>query len=781
MVDTQEFHSNPALQVINMAYRKVRAGHGSLHVRDLESEELHAPSLELEWDMEKELEEPALDRFQLECVEHQPVSNSSGGAIDPDLEPIQPSVSPHGRFERLQEDPNYLTRFSRAVPKGQRRSWTCLAKYLLAGLGVFVLGLIIGRYTFSKEQVRVEPSADTDVLEKMVQGITAEKIQALQRDFDSLSELNEISKEKYISQRWEELGLKVNQVTNHTALLSYPGPALSTIVIKSSKQCYVPSGARCDQPSTAATEPLGFAAYSAVGTLEAEVVDVQYGNPEDLRRVQTSTNVTNKIALLKLGQAPLIYKLSLLEQLGFGGSLLYVDPCDAPFGNKTFGVTLNPGGNPSSQEVPKTTGIGNRHNLTSLLVQPISASLAKLLLSDTAMGQGRPCIPMAMHSASARKIINLTIENQASFKTVHNVIGYLKGKTNPDRYVLVGSRHGSWYEGALADWGNGAAVLTQIIASMTAQTRAGWQPDRTIVFCSWGGTSLGNIGSFEWGKENAVVLQSRAVAYVSIHNPVKTSGSLQSIASPSLQQLASDIQKKHLMSCSRGGGCPGPDVSSLQTPGDSAFFSNQLGIPTVEFTYSEIPKTERGYFLSEAFYPLESSLGETLDPAFTLHETVAKITAEVILRLATDPVLPFYPLDIALDVQNKLKDDLLSQPDLLTVAASLRENSAFFQSEVMRPANDPKERDPAHVRMLNDVLRDLEKSFLIPNPPPGLYRNILYGFNKQTPQFSILKDAQDIPWHGSVNQSLTLVSRAISSAEKLVQSGLDLFENDNVI
>lgn len=31
------------------------------------------------------------------------------------------------------------------------------------------------------------------------------------------------------------------------------------------------------------------------------------------------------------------------------------------------------------------------------------------------------------------------------------------------------------------------------------------------------------------------------------------------------------------------------------------------------------------------------------------------MTAEAILRLVNDPVLPFYPLDIALDVQNKLK------------------------------------------------------------------------------------------------------------------------------
>ncbi|XP_059385274.1 inactive N-acetylated-alpha-linked acidic dipeptidase-like protein 2 [Carassius carassius] len=778
MVDTQVFHSNSALQVTDMAYRKVRAGNGSLRVRDLESEELHTASMELEWDMEKELEEPGLDRFQLECMEHQPVSSSSGGGMDPDLEPIQPSVSPRGRFERLQEDPNYVSRFTRSAPKGQRRNGTCLAKYLLAGMGVFALGLLIGRYAFSKEQVKVEPSADTDVLEKIVQGITAKKIQALQREFDNLSDLPEESKVRYIAQLWENLGLKNVQVNNHMALLSYPGPNLSTIIDTSRNQCYLPSGMRCDQPFASPTEPFAFAAYSAVGNLVAEVVDVQYGSPEDLRRVQASANVTNKIALLKLGQFPLLYKLSLLSEMGFGGCLLYVDPCDAPFGNKTFGVTLNPGGNPFSQEDSRSAGRDSRHNLTSLLVQPISASLAKMLLSAPAMGQGRPCISMAMPSASARKIINLTIENQASFKMVHNVIGYLKGKTNPDRYVLVGSRHGSWYEGALADWGNSYAVMTQIIASMMAQTRVGWQPDRTIVFCSWGGTSLGNIGSFEWGKENAVVLQSRAVAYVSLHSPVRAPGSLQATASPSLQQLAAETQKRHSKSC-RGGGCPGPNISSLQTPGDLSFFSNQLAVPTVEFTYSELPKTERTFFLSEAFTPHESSLRETLDPAFELHENIAKITAEAILRLATDPVLPFYPLDIALDIQNKLKDDLLRRPDLLNVAASLRDNSAFFQSEVMRPANDPKERDPAHVRMLNDVLRDLEKSFLIPNPPPGFSRNILYCLSRQNPHFSILKDALDVPWHNSINQSLILVSSAISSADRLIQSGLDLFENEN--
>lgn len=60
--------------------------------------------------------------------------------------------------------------------------------------------------------------------------------------------------------------------------------------------------------------------------------------------------------------------------------------------------------------------------------------------------------------------------------------------------MLVGSRHDS-------DQGGGAsAIMNQLIAALTEQTKQGWVPDRTTVFCSWGGSALGNIGSYEWGK-----------------------------------------------------------------------------------------------------------------------------------------------------------------------------------------------------------------------------------------------------------------------------------------
>lgn len=59
---------------------------------------------------------------------------------------------------------------------------------------------------------------------------------------------------------------------------------------------------------------------------------------------------------------------------------------------------------------------------------------------------------------------------------------------------------------------------------------------------------------------------------------------------------------------------------------------------------------------------------------------------------------------------------------LLALASRLRDSAELFQSDEMRPANDPRERVPVRVRMLNDILQDMEKNFLAQQVPPGFYR-----------------------------------------------------------
>ncbi|XP_028300449.1 inactive N-acetylated-alpha-linked acidic dipeptidase-like protein 2 isoform X2 [Gouania willdenowi] len=698
-----------------MAYRKVCDSQGA----PMAGEALDcAGGLDLDWDLGMvEVQQPDLsvDRVQMQHVD---CHRSGGSDPGPELvEPIQPSVcvSPHGRFERLQEDPNYISHFTRAPAHKGQRIHGHVIRYLLVGFGLFTLGVLTGWFTHTstiKDKAPASPTDGSDLLEELLKGITADKINSLQRSFSSQSDDSEETKARYLYRQWVGLGLTDVRLYNYTVLLSLPGSTPNTIHDQSSHQCFLPGGMLCNQheANELLMQHFSYAAYSAGGIVQGEVVDVQYGSMNDLRSAKHRSNHSSHIALLKLGHAPLLYKLSLLAGLGFGGVLLYVDPCDAPLGrsnwNQAFRVTLNPGGNPANARAAE------RH-VTSLLVQPISALLAKTLLSAPSMGNEDACVPLEMPPRTEQKTITLRVGNQLSTEKIYNVVGYLKGKKNPDRYVLVGSHHDGVHGGGAS------AIMNQLIATLTEQTKKGWQPDRTTVFCSWGGSALGNIGSFEWGKDNSVVLQSSAVAYVSLNSPVRGTESLRATASPALLQLTTDIQTRQLLSCIRGGNCPGPTVRPLQFPGDVTFFANQLAVPTVEFAFEETKVEETTSFLAEAqFYPKSP---ETVDPLFKFHETIAKMTAEAIFRLVNDPVLPFYPLDVALSVQSKLKDQTVLSPSLLSSASALRDHAAYFQSETMRPANDPKERDPSHVRMLNDVLRDLEKSFIVPQAPAGIY------------------------------------------------------------
>ncbi|XP_027754499.1 inactive N-acetylated-alpha-linked acidic dipeptidase-like protein 2, partial [Empidonax traillii] len=475
--------------------------------------------------------------------------------------------------------------------------------------------------------------------------------------------------------------------------------------------------------------------------------------------------------------------LSLLEDAGFGGVLLYADPCDLPktteLADKAFMVSLNSGGDPSTPGYASIDGSyrQNRLNLTTLLVQPISAVLARKLVSLPEDGvQKDRCTPLQL-PPTGKKIISLNIQSVTTYKTISNVIGYLKGAVFPDRYVIIGSHHSSLNPYGGQGWASGTAVITALIQALTLKAKRGWRPDRTVVFCSWGGTAFGNVGSYEWAEDLKRVLQRNVVAYVSLHNPVRGNSTLHPVASPSLQQLAAESQS---FSCLEKTRCPGSNVSSVQIQGDSDYFINHLGVPATQFSYEDIKTSENSSFLSEALFPVHATKTEELDPSFSLHETIAKLTGQVTLKIANEPVLPFNALDIALEVQNSLKGDEVGVPQLLAVASRLRDTAELFQSDEMRPANDPKERAPVRVRMLNDVLQSLEKSFLVHRAPPGLYRNILYRLDERTSQFSLLLEALE---HCKLHQSnetiqaaLSEVLNSINSAQVYFKAGLDVFE-----
>ncbi|NXS38287.1 NADL2 protein, partial [Pomatostomus ruficeps] len=303
-----------------MAYHKVSADQRAQgHSPYLDGDELQATALELEWDMEKELEEPGFDHFRLDGAAQQHLGNSQ--SPDLDLEPVQPSSSPKGRFQRLQEDPDYVSHYTRQAPKSRRCGFARILKAFCTALILFIFGIVIGYYARKKcpsPPASQEPN-NPHIYQEILKEIRAENIKQIYRyvpgKFFCLNALKEEDADiamKILGQ-WRSRGLEDVRLVNYSVLLDLPGPSSNTVTLQSSGECFYPSGQECSRdPRTLHSADLlySYAAYSAKGTLEAELLDVQYGTVEDLIRIRAITNVTKKIALLKLGHSPLLYKVS---------------------------------------------------------------------------------------------------------------------------------------------------------------------------------------------------------------------------------------------------------------------------------------------------------------------------------------------------------------------------------------------------------------------------------------------------------------------------------------
>lgn len=115
--------------------------------------------------------------------------------------------------------------------------------------------------------------------------------------------------------------------------------------------------------------------------------------------------------------------------------------------------------------------------------------------------------------------VQVAVHNQLLNKTITNVLATIRGRTEPDRYVIVGHKRDSHTSGAL-DSATGTALFLQIAGSFAALVRGGWRPRRSLLFCSWGAEEFNLLGSTEWVEEMSKILHTRAIAYVNINRPV---------------------------------------------------------------------------------------------------------------------------------------------------------------------------------------------------------------------------------------------------------------------
>ena len=85
-------------------------------------------------------------------------------------------------------------------------------------------------------------------------------------------------------------------------------------------------------------------------------------------------------------------------------------------------------------------------------------------------------------------------QGELKVATIENVFAIIKGREEPDRYVLLGNHRDAWTYGAV-DPNSGTAALLDIAGRFSILLRLGWTPRRTIILCSWDAEEFGMVGS----------------------------------------------------------------------------------------------------------------------------------------------------------------------------------------------------------------------------------------------------------------------------------------------
>lgn len=281
---------------------------------------------------------------------------------------------------------------------------------------------------------------------------------------------------EYVAGLLESWGYDVN-IAEYEVLLPTPKTRLVELVSPGSYVATLTEDALPEDPSTSRTDGLlpPYNAFSTDGDVEAELVFVNYGMPQDYEVLERNgISVEGKIAIAKYGRSWRGIKPKLAAEKGAIATIIYSDPADDGYGAGDVypdGPFKNESGvqRGSVMDMPTypgdvlTPGVGatknakrlkreNATTITRIPVLPISYRDALPLLS--AMGgevvpeDWRGGLPITYHFGPGPAVVHLKAEFNWDMATVYNVIATMKGSTYPDEWVIRGNHHDGWNHGA---------------------------------------------------------------------------------------------------------------------------------------------------------------------------------------------------------------------------------------------------------------------------------------------------------------------------------------------
>ena len=525
-----------------------------------------------------------------------------------------------------------------------------------------------------------------------------------------------------------------------------------------------------DSSSTAKDYALpAYVAYQGDGDVTAPLVYVNYGMPDDYKRLELlGVSVKGRIVIARYGAGWRGLKPKLAEDHGAIGCIIYSDPADdgysvdavypkgpmrPPHGFQRGSVadmTLYPGD-------PLTPGIGatadakrlSRADAKTILkipTLPISYADAQMFLA--ALG-GQPVpegwrgtLPITYRTGPSTAMVHLMVKSDWSLKPIYDVIAEMKGSEYPDQWVVRGNHHDGWVFGA-SDPLSGQVALLAEAKAIGALAKTGWQPKRTIVYCSWDAEEPMLLGSTEWAETHADELKQKAILYINsdgngrgflgaggnhdmehffnlvaddVTDP-ETHVSIAERRRAALRVAAlSPSAKEEARAEAKLAADPAKDfpIEALGSGSDFSSFMQHLGLPVLDVEFGE--EGDAGGVYHSRYDTFEHH-STWVDPGFVYDTLLAKTVGHAVLR-AADSELPLQQAGDFADTiatyvtqVKKLADDKREAAD---IQAKLLADHAFaLTADPTKTSGTPTALQPVpkfDFKPLDDAAATLQKS-----------------------------------------------------------------------
>ena len=575
---------------------------------------------------------------------------------------------------------------------------------------------------------------------------------------------------EYVAARFRENGLQTEVVT-YDVLLSSPRSVEVELVAPVTARLATREDAIPEDPDSAHPGISGpWHAYAKSGTVEAEVVYVNHGRPQDYDALaRLGIDVRGRIALARHFKGYRGGKSLEAEKRGVAALVTYSDPEEdgyvqgdvfprgpfGPDGHVQRGANVYDFIVPGDPLTPGWASIAGARRiaesesriLPKIPSVPLSFRDARQIL-EALGGPARPTRdwqgggPFTYHVGPGPARVRLKIDVPRETRTIRNVIARLPG-TDPavkDQVVLLSNHHDAWTFGGV-DPSSGTAAALELSRALVELARQGHAPRRTIVFGIWDAEEFTLTGSTEWGEEHADPLARNAVACLNVDSA--TQGDRLSIgAVPSLRAFAYEAARAvpdpkgrgslyDVWRAAGGGSATGgygvvagertedPPVLVLGSGSDYTVFLNHLGVPSMDLTF------DGPYGVYHSAYDSHAWMSRFGDPEFTYHAAMARLWGVMALRLANADVLPFdyaaYGRDLLVYLDDAAK--LASERRVpLDIAASRTAAQSLASLAMPVPGN------AADAARVNRALMQAERDLLSPDgiPDRPWFRHLIY-------------------------------------------------------